>query len=471
MSDETLVYFGGPVKALGNGKVGGYLVRFSDETTPDLCGDYFNKSTDFYIEPGDSRFVLYDHGFDKTLGRSKIGKGVVAKIDDVGLWVEAQLGIRASYEKAVDDTRKKKLVAYGKSIYKLAEDGKLGWSSGAASHMVDRVKSKDAFWLSQWGITEFSLTPCPAEPQNTAVTLKSVAHATLDLESSDDTPEPKSLPSGSLAAKLTRFIIDLTDDGRSREDIVKSLAREAMMDTADVEKVLDGETPRPTNQQLKAFGRALSLPYKTLKELADKSAPKSIKDLFTEELAGRTPSTWELQSVYCCVVKKIAEAAKSARAVGTEYDYAEQVEQATAAYLAELKAAVSSQVGMYVEGEGMEEFYLRSLSQLTQDDFAAFSKGTDLEDHSQLVVTAVRDITTRLRSNHEARKSQKAGRVLSEKNRTRLTKLVEQMQAAVTECQSLLDESKPMASEAEMRKALANSLRLKFERREHQLGA
>ena len=38
--DEQLVTIGGELKALGDGKVGGYLVRFGDAETPDAMGDY-----------------------------------------------------------------------------------------------------------------------------------------------------------------------------------------------------------------------------------------------------------------------------------------------------------------------------------------------------------------------------------------------------------------------------------------------
>ena len=41
MEDE-LVAFGTEVKALGEGKIGGVLVRMSDTSNPDLTGDYFD---------------------------------------------------------------------------------------------------------------------------------------------------------------------------------------------------------------------------------------------------------------------------------------------------------------------------------------------------------------------------------------------------------------------------------------------
>ena len=70
MEDE-LIYFGTEVKALGNGKVGGYLVRYSIPTDPDLTGDFFTKSTDFGIEDGSRLPVFYQHGMDGVLKNRK----------------------------------------------------------------------------------------------------------------------------------------------------------------------------------------------------------------------------------------------------------------------------------------------------------------------------------------------------------------------------------------------------------------
>jgi hypothetical protein len=58
----------------------------------------------------------------------------------------------------------------------------------------------------------------------------------------------------------------------------------------------------------------------------------------------------------------------------------------------------------------------------------------------------------------------KSGRVLSEKNRSRLSTLVEQMQAVMADVTSLLEESEPMATEAEKNAALSTFLRLQAER-------
>lgn len=152
-----IVSYGGEVKALGNGRVGGYLVRFGDEMKTDLTGDFFTAQTDF----GDAQNsdAYYHHGLDAKLGKRVIGKGKL-KRDDVGVWIEAQLEMRDEYEKAV---------------YGMAEAGKLGWSSGTASHLIEREPAGKATWIKRWPLgLDASLTPTPAEPRNDVVPLKSL---------------------------------------------------------------------------------------------------------------------------------------------------------------------------------------------------------------------------------------------------------------------------------------------------------
>ena len=167
MENDSLTYYGGAVKALGNGKIGGYLAIFTSEADPDTSGDFFTKATDFLLEDGDVRPVLYDHGLDKTLKRRQLGRASV-KIDDAGVWMEGQLQLRDQYEK---------------NIYKMVEMGKLGWSSGSASHLVSRTPKNKSFHLGSWPIVEASLTPMPVEPRTSALPLKAMAEAHIDFES------------------------------------------------------------------------------------------------------------------------------------------------------------------------------------------------------------------------------------------------------------------------------------------------
>lgn len=156
---DTLVYFGSEVKALGDGRVGGYLVRFSTADDPDISinRDFFTPETDFgELKQAD---VYYQHGLDPVIGQRVIGKGDL-KTDDVGVWIEAQLSMRDEYERA---------------IYELAKSGKLGWSSGTLPHLVKREPVGNANRVVKWPIgLDASMTPTPAEPRNGVVPLKSL---------------------------------------------------------------------------------------------------------------------------------------------------------------------------------------------------------------------------------------------------------------------------------------------------------
>lgn len=156
---ENLIYYGDEVKALGEGKIGGYLVRWGDPETPDLDGEFFTKETELGIETDSRLPVYYGHGADPHFGVKKIGRAIVTAIDDIGVWLEAQLSMRDEYEK---------------SVYALVEAGKLGWSSGAVGHLVDKEPIGKNWAIKSWPIAEASLTPRPAEPRNTAISIKSI---------------------------------------------------------------------------------------------------------------------------------------------------------------------------------------------------------------------------------------------------------------------------------------------------------
>ena len=142
------------------GYVKGYLVRFGDTKTADLEGDYFTKSTDygFPIEAGKRvpLNVYYHHGMDAQVGKKSIGTGYI-KMDDTGLWYEAQLDLADEY---------------GNMIAKLCKQGKMGFSSGAAAHMVERKSMGTAAEITRWPIAEASITPTPAEYRNSVKTLQ-----------------------------------------------------------------------------------------------------------------------------------------------------------------------------------------------------------------------------------------------------------------------------------------------------------
>jgi len=142
------------------GYVKGYLVRFGDTKTADLEGDFFTASTDYGFPVSKGQRiplnVYYHHGMDSQVGKKSIGTGFV-KMDDTGLWYEAQLDMADEY---------------GSMIAKLCKQGKMGFSSGAAGHLVERKSMGGAAEITRWPIAEASITPTPAEYRNSVKTLK-----------------------------------------------------------------------------------------------------------------------------------------------------------------------------------------------------------------------------------------------------------------------------------------------------------
>lgn len=160
LTNEKRIIFGGTVKALEDGRVAGYLIKFTDKDRRDLQGEYFTTKTDLHTEsfPIAGKPMLYHHGLDDRIGVKALGNIAKTEIDDVGVWVETQLEMRDDYEKM---------------IYELAKAGKLGWSSGA---LPQSVKIAEDGHIDSWAVIEGSLTPTPAMPFDTQIiTIKALA--------------------------------------------------------------------------------------------------------------------------------------------------------------------------------------------------------------------------------------------------------------------------------------------------------
>lgn len=205
MEKDNLIYFGDAVKVLGEGKVGGYLVRFSTERDPDLVGDFFTKDTDLGIEAGSRVPVYYQHGYDTHFKSKRIGRASV-EYQDAGIWLEAQLEMRDEYERG---------------LMELAEAGKLGWSSGAAGHLVEREQVGKSWHIKSWPIAEASLTPTPAEPRNTAVSVKSL----YNIEQEQAPPEPEIIEEVKMTEEKVQEVKAEMPDF---EALIKQAAQEAV---------------------------------------------------------------------------------------------------------------------------------------------------------------------------------------------------------------------------------------------------
>jgi hypothetical protein len=153
MSDLAIKsWLGEPARALKvNGReVSGYLILFGSPETPDLVGDYFDRQTWFgkatttplwlnHCQPVAAKGVTIQI-------TDPIGEGEL-EVDEQGIIVRGLLDARYAY---------------------LAEiASQLGWSSGTASHLVERSPVKaGVYHIDRWPLgLDASLTPTPAEPR------------------------------------------------------------------------------------------------------------------------------------------------------------------------------------------------------------------------------------------------------------------------------------------------------------------
>ena len=174
---DVLTVYADAVKSDRLGHVKGYLVRFGDAESPDLEGDFFTASTDYGFPAKGQKVPLnlyYHHGMDGKVGKKSIGTGYI-KMDDLGLWYEGQLDLADEY---------------GKMIAKLCKQGKMGFSSGAAAHMVERKSVGMASEITRWCIAEASITPTPAEYRNSVKSLEEY----YGMEPMDDGEEDMMIP-------------------------------------------------------------------------------------------------------------------------------------------------------------------------------------------------------------------------------------------------------------------------------------
>lgn len=167
--EPYVTYFGGECKSLGNNRVGGRVVTFSGHHDPDLVKDFFDGSTDFWLNgAGERRPILYRHGVDGDVKRRRFGEAQLQKAAD-GIWATGYI--------AGTDDQSRKLLA-------MAEAGDLNWSSGSVGHLVAKSPVGASMHVDEWPIAELSLCPhdMVAEPRN-ILSLKSLPCDVPDFDS------------------------------------------------------------------------------------------------------------------------------------------------------------------------------------------------------------------------------------------------------------------------------------------------
>lgn len=231
--DETLVSFGGEIKSLGDNKFGGYLVRFSTADDPDLTGEFFTKETDFDMEfPGKST-AYWDHGFGVQFGSKQIGAmkklgRADLKLDEFGVWAEIILQERDEYEKRIAE---------------MAKAGLLGWSSGTASHLVERELVGKATWLKHWPLgADASLTHMPAEPRNKVIPLKSLLG--VSKSETELTQQAEAAEAAQVAAEKVKRTI--------KSNPIQGVSKMEMTDV-QLQELITSATGKAASEAVKAF--------------------------------------------------------------------------------------------------------------------------------------------------------------------------------------------------------------------------
>lgn len=170
----------GPLAVKSSGDVytlAGYGVVYGGR---DIEREYFTPETDFWLDTfkGIRWPVLYQHGANEHLGKSRLGEVVDRFSDEVGLFLRTE--IRKAHE-------------YAEAVASLASEGLLGYSTGSVSHLME--KAADGRILT-WPIVEVSLTTTPAEPRTLGVrALRALA--------AGDSPYAKTLRAHVLRGEVT----------------------------------------------------------------------------------------------------------------------------------------------------------------------------------------------------------------------------------------------------------------------------
>lgn len=489
MENETLVNFGGEVKSLEGGKIGGYLVLFSTAADPDLKGDYFTKDTDFGFVEGMKSAVYFNHRMPlKTKDkksyiavRERIGEATL-KMDDIGIFTETILFNRKEYEDG--------LVA-------------LGWSSGTAAHLVDREKKGNASFIKTWPLgLDASLTPRPCEPRAAVTSLKSYLEEDTgdttksDIEFEDETKAAwtakyiNALPDSAFAfiesggtkdadglttPRSLRHFPYKDDTGALDEAHVKNaLARIPQSKLSDADKTTALKVITAAAKKLKIeVAASTDTTKKSMAGVFDERLTEQYeaKGIFEEELAEQSPSFWQLTDILREVARDIASAASTSDITGVVIDVSAKVTEATMEYCQRLIPLITAQINDFVDKDDESYFYLKSYPTGTIFDSLMDVKGNPrtglrMQEHSETVLTAAKELGSNATSTAKAAAALalrlegkndvdvKAGRVFSANNRERIKQHADavfaakdQMHAVGTGLMDLYDKTDPSPKE------------------------
>lgn len=418
LNDDSPVAFGGAVKALGIEKVDGVdfgvlegpAVIFTKSDDTDLSKEFFNSDTDFFFETDDSkavRPVIFDHGLDETLKSTKLARTSL-EIRDEEVWFKTQL-----------DLSKK----YNKYVYKLAELGELGTSTGSAPHLIQREKVGKSTWIKAWPIVELSFTTKPVDPKTKGQVLALKSYSEIE-----------------------------------RPAFMKAVSK-----LPGAEELTP---PPPTGEELN-------------KQIASGG---SIKGLFETKLAQKTESVWDLHRTFEEVCRDIEQAAEAESITGVTIDVDAKVAEAGQAYFSRMVPLAAQQIRDFLDAKEKnvtgcsEHFYLRAfpesaLKALIGVDDSLVTEGK-LDEHSDKVVSAVEEYASnskalvpkvlgwvkRVKEKFEFRSgdSAKAGRKLSKATLDKLAQVEADYAQALKEGADALAALRTLIEAASEKKAITD---------------
>lgn len=194
LNEDTVVYHGGAVKALGDGWIEGPLVVFSTADAPDLAGEFFDAQSD--VGSATESDCYFEHGLDRVLGKKRMGASgrMALRKDKFAVWAKTQLDRSDAYE------------AF---LYEQAEKGKLGLSSGTLPHLVEREPRGKAVYIKKWPLgldASLTLTPCEPRARARAIPLKSYQPVPLPEVGAQEAGAPASPPAVENAGPVVRPI-------------------------------------------------------------------------------------------------------------------------------------------------------------------------------------------------------------------------------------------------------------------------
>jgi hypothetical protein len=159
--DDILFHLGGAVKATADSPIiEGLLIPYGSPEDLDHDGEFFSPQTDLGLRLPAAVKLHYNHGINAEVGKVPLAWAELEARAD-GVWFKADLS--EDLDEWLDEEREK-AKKYQTATLRLAREGLLGASSGAASHLVTRRAAGKGQELLRWPTAEASVTPHPASP-------------------------------------------------------------------------------------------------------------------------------------------------------------------------------------------------------------------------------------------------------------------------------------------------------------------